>query len=113
MQSALHDRDAAKTLDELRAVNARFIHNFITRDVASHDALLHPDFINITPTGQRWDRATYLRYWATAFDPEVTIYWDVSTGMFATSSLMSSATSRWCARPTSTFAAVTATTSPA
>jgi len=77
MQSALHDRDAARTLDELRAVNARFIHNFITRDVASHDALLHPDFINITPTGQRWDRATYLRYWATAFDPEVTIYWDV------------------------------------
>ena len=57
-------------MDELRALNARFIHNFITNDVASHDAILHPDFINIWPTGQRWDRASYLKYWATAFDPK-------------------------------------------
>ncbi len=77
MPSVQHDRAAAGTMDELRAVNARFIHNFVTRDVASHDALLHPDFINIWPTGQRWDRASYLTYWATAFDPEVIIYWDV------------------------------------
>lgn len=77
MQPAPHDRSVAGTINELRAVNARFIHNFITRDVASHDALLHPDFVNIWPTGQRWDRASYLKYWATAFDPEVTIYWDV------------------------------------
>ncbi len=27
--------------DTLRALNARFIHNFITNDVPSHDAILH------------------------------------------------------------------------
>ena len=37
----------------------------------------HPAFINIWPTGQRWDRASYLKYWATAFDPKVIVYWDV------------------------------------
>ncbi len=33
---------------ELRALNARFIHDFITNDVPSHDAILHKDFICIT-----------------------------------------------------------------
>jgi ketosteroid isomerase-like protein len=77
MQPAVRDQQSADTMDELRALNARFIHNFITNDVASHDAILHPGFISIWPTGQRWDRATYLKYWATAFDPEVVVYWDV------------------------------------
>ncbi len=67
----------AATMNELRALNARFIHNFITNDVASHDAILHPAFMNIWPNGQRWDRASYLKYWATAFDPDVIVYWDV------------------------------------
>jgi hypothetical protein len=31
--------------DELRALNARFIDNFITNDVPSHDAILHEGFI--------------------------------------------------------------------
>ena len=77
MQTALRDHQSATVMDELRALNARFIHNFVTSDVPSHDVILHPDFINIWPTGQRWDRATYLRYWATAFDPNVIVYWDV------------------------------------
>src|SRR4051812_22502862 len=77
MQLAKRDYRSAETMDELRALNARFIENFVTRDVSSHDAILHPDFISILPTGQRWDRATYLKYWATAFDPKVIIYWDV------------------------------------
>ncbi|MDP1869242.1 MAG: nuclear transport factor 2 family protein [Bradyrhizobium sp.] len=77
MQLAQRHHHPAGTMDELRALNARFIHNFITRDVASHDAMLHPDFINIWPTGQRLDRASYLKYWATAFDPKVIVYWDV------------------------------------
>ena len=77
MQLALRDHQSTETMDELRALNARFIHNFVTNDVASHDAILHPRFINIWPTGQRWDRATYLKYWATAFDPDVIVYWDV------------------------------------
>jgi hypothetical protein len=77
MQLAQRHHQSTATMDELRALNARFIHNFVTRDVASHDALLHPDFINIWPTGQRLDRASYLKYWATAFDPKVIVYWDV------------------------------------
>jgi hypothetical protein len=77
MQLAKPDHRPAETMDELRALNARFIHNFVTSDVASHDAMLHPAFINIWPSGQRWDRATYLEYWATAFDPRIIVYWDV------------------------------------
>jgi transcriptional regulator with XRE-family HTH domain len=77
MQLAQLHHSSAETVNELRALNARFIHNFVTNDVASHDAILHPRFINIWPTGQRWDRATYLKYWATAFDPKVIVYWDV------------------------------------
>ena len=76
MQDA-HKDQSAEVMDELRALNARFIHNFVTNDVASHDAILHPAFINIWPTGQRFDRATYLKYWATAFDPKLIPYGDV------------------------------------
>ena len=61
---------------ELRALNARFIHNYITNDVASHDAILHQDFICITPTGARVDRANYLKAWATGFDGDRIPYYD-------------------------------------
>lgn len=71
------DLQSAETMNELRALNARFIHNFVTNDVASHDAILHPSFIDIRPNGQRQDRATYLKRWATGFDPKVIVYWDV------------------------------------
>src|ERR1044072_3871475 len=77
MQLANRNDQSADMMNELRALNARFIHNFVTKDVASHDATLHERFINIWPTGQRWDRATYLKYWATAFDPKLIPYWDV------------------------------------
>ena len=61
---------------ELRALNARFIHNFITNDVPSHDAILHPDFICITPAGARVGRADYLKAWATGFNAERIPYYD-------------------------------------
>ena len=61
---------------ELRALNARFIHNFITNDVLSHDAILHKDFICITPTGARVGRADYLKAWATGFDAARIPYFD-------------------------------------
>lgn len=60
----------------LKALNARFIHNFITNDVPSHDAILHRDFICMTARGTREDRASYLKRWATGFDPNVFVYWD-------------------------------------
>lgn len=65
-----------QAMHDLVALNARFIHNFITNDVASHDALLHPDFISISGNGMRMDRASYLKRWENLFDSEVIIYWD-------------------------------------
>jgi ketosteroid isomerase-like protein len=64
------------TLADLRALNARFIHNFVTNDVASHDAILHPRFVCIGAGGARVDRASYLRAWATGFDAQTLIHWD-------------------------------------
>ncbi|MCF8534205.1 MAG: nuclear transport factor 2 family protein [Reyranella sp.] len=61
---------------ELRALNATFIHNFITNDVPSHDAILHKDFICITPAGARVGRADYLKAWATGFDADRIPYFD-------------------------------------
>lgn len=64
-------------LAALRALNARFIHNYVTNDVARHDALLHRQFLYIGSQGARVSRTDYLAAWATGFDPEVIIYWDV------------------------------------
>jgi len=63
-------------LAQLKKLNATFIHNFVTNDVASHDRIIHPDFICITGQGAWIDRADYLRQWATGFDPAVIVYWD-------------------------------------
>jgi hypothetical protein len=65
-----------QALQDLRALNAQFIENFIRNDVAAHDALLHPDFLYIRGNGARVGRKDYLEGWATGFDPEVIIYWD-------------------------------------
>jgi len=67
----------SKDLAALQALNKKFIHNFVTNDVASHDAILHPEFRSITGAGGHIDRATYLRYWAKGFNPEVIVYWDM------------------------------------
>ena len=67
----------AQDLAALRALNARFIHNFVTCDVTSHDAIIHPRFLCISSTGSVHGRAEYLEAWATDFDPEVILYWDM------------------------------------
>ncbi len=64
-------------LEALQRLNKRFIHNFVTNDVASHDAILHPSFRALYPGGVHIDRATYLKAWATGFDPAVITYWDM------------------------------------
>lgn len=64
-------------LPTLRALNKRFIHNFVTNDVPSHDAILHPRFRAIQPNGVVLERDAYLRYWATGFDPKIVPYWDM------------------------------------
>lgn len=68
---------AQDDLATLRALNKRFIHNFVTNDVPSHDAILHPGFTAISPSGAHADRASYLHEWATGFDPQVILYWDM------------------------------------
>lgn len=68
---------SAKAMDELRKLNARFIENFVTNDVASHDAMLHEQFLSVQSDGSRIDRASYLENWATGFEADVIVYWDV------------------------------------
>ena len=77
MHAAAARSDRKDALAQLRALNACFIHNFVTNDVKSHDSMMHPDFISIGTKGKRENRADYLRRWATGFDPEVIVYWDV------------------------------------
>lgn len=60
----------------LRQINARFIHNYVTNDVPSHDRILHDKFVCITSRGAWVNREDYLRAWATGFDPEIVTYWD-------------------------------------
>lgn len=62
--------------EELRALNARFIHNFITNDMAGHDAILDQAFICIDPDGRRVGREEYLKRWANQFDGERIPYYD-------------------------------------
>lgn len=64
-------------LDELRALNRLFIHNYVTNDVVAHDAILHPDFAYMSSDGRRIGRQAYLQAWATGFDPAVIVYWDM------------------------------------
>jgi Domain of unknown function (DUF4440) len=68
--------DTSTAVDPLRSLNATFIRNFVTNDVAGHDAILHRDFVCISADGERVDRATYLERWASGFDPDVIPYWD-------------------------------------
>ena len=65
------------TLDHLRQLNKRFIHNYVTNDVPSHDALLHPRFSYINSQGGRVNRADYLKAWAAGFDTAQLPYWDL------------------------------------
>ena len=71
------DTSSSTALSDLKALNARFIHNFVTNDVPSHDAMLHMGFTAIQSNGARIDRDTYLQRWKTGFSPEIIPYWDV------------------------------------
>jgi hypothetical protein len=63
-------------LTQLKALNARFIHNFVTNNVPSHDQIIHENFVCITTKGKWINRKDYLEGWKTGFDPEVYLYWD-------------------------------------
>jgi hypothetical protein len=87
----------ASDLQALRRLNKRFIHNFVTNDVASHDAILHPSFRALYPGGVHIDRATYLKGWATGFDPDVITYWDMRDQRIDVmgDTALAGATNRW------------------
>jgi len=68
---------ASGDLQELRSINKRFIHHFITNDVPGPSRLVHERFVCLTARGKRDNRADYLVRWATGFDPEVIVYWDI------------------------------------
>ncbi len=74
---ASHPDTSADDLRTLAALNRRFIHNFVTNDVPSHDAILHPTFVQISTSGAYLGRAAYLDEWRTGFDPKVITYWDM------------------------------------
>jgi hypothetical protein len=61
-------------MDQLKKLNARFIHNFVTNDTVSHGLIIHKDFICLTSDGKYIARKEYLVSWAHGFDGYK--YWD-------------------------------------
>lgn len=63
----------AQTTDlaQLSALNARFINNFVTNDTASHNQIIHKDFIYISMEGKIVNRDEYIKRWAHGYNPEV------------------------------------------
>ena len=89
--------NTAIDLKTMRDLNKRFIHNFVTNDVPSHSAILHPEFRTVTSAGGHVARGPYLKSWATGFNPEVIVYWDMRDEritLLADTALVT-ATNRW------------------
>jgi len=70
LQVAAQDSD----MEILKKLNAKFIHNFVTDDVAAHSLIIHKDFIRISSEGEFTGRKKYLEDWAHGFGD--TKYWD-------------------------------------
>jgi hypothetical protein len=89
--------NTATDLNTLGDLNKRFIHNFVTNDVPSHDAILHPAFRTVTSVGGHVARGPYLAAWATGFDPDVIVYWDMRDQRItlAGDTAFVTATNRW------------------
>jgi hypothetical protein len=60
----------------LSKLNATFIHNFVTNDTATHNKIIHKDFVYISSSGRVVDRTEYMNNWAHGYDPKVYKYWD-------------------------------------
>ena len=65
-----YDEDMA----QLKTLNAKFINNFVTNDTATHNKIIHKDFVCITSAGEYIGRQKYLDGWAHGFDGYK--YWD-------------------------------------
>ena len=53
---------------QLKALNAKFINNFVTNDTASHSKIIHRDFVCIADNGAYLKRQEYLNEWTHGFD---------------------------------------------
>jgi hypothetical protein len=74
LYGAAQVNELSTDLSMLRRLNATFIHNFVTNDTASHNKILHKDFVCISSNGQLINRKDYLDKWAHGFDGFT--YWD-------------------------------------
>ena len=70
----LHASAQEADMAQLKKLNAKFIHNFVTNDVAAHSLIIHKDFIHINTEGKYTGRAKYLENWANGFGNIK--YWD-------------------------------------
>lgn len=70
----LHVSAQETELNALKRLNARFIHNFVTSDTASHSRIIHRDFIHVSSEGKYTARKDYLENWVHGF--EGIVYWD-------------------------------------
>jgi hypothetical protein len=55
----------------LSALNAKFIKNYVTNDTASHNTIVHKDFVYISSSGKIVPRDAYMNNWAHDYDPKV------------------------------------------
>jgi hypothetical protein len=61
----------ANDREQLSALNAQFIKNFITNDTASHNQIIHKDFVYISSSGKIVKREDYMKAWAHGYDPKI------------------------------------------
>lgn len=52
----------------LSAMNAEFVRNFVNGDTASHDRIIHEDFVCVENSGEVVGREQYMREWAKGYD---------------------------------------------
>ena len=74
LSRCMAQKDAVDDMAQLRSLNAKFIHNFVTNDTASHNKIIHKDFVCIAGNGKLMTRQEYLDGWAHGFDGFK--YWD-------------------------------------
>jgi hypothetical protein len=68
MSHSMISQNIQNDITVLSALNARFIKNFVTQNVSSHDEIIDQDFICIQGNGAIVNRQDYLRDWATDYD---------------------------------------------
>jgi ketosteroid isomerase-like protein len=58
-------------MEQLKALNAQFIKNWVTSDTVKHNEIIHKDFVYISSSGKVVDRKQYMKNWAKGYNPKV------------------------------------------